>query len=1268
MLLTAQPGAGKTVLMAWLTDWLAREGSNRHYYIIPRYFIRRDSQTPLSSGGANSFLFALGHQLATLHPALFRPENLEVVVKQRVGEIMESGQVVGIQVEDLRISPFFQTALKVEQDVKIVTGELEGISIGRIVAEKRFLELENLQYLALLDPARLLQQQDPNARIIILIDALDELRYNSRQNNILQWLAGCPELPPNICFVVTSRPDEMLDLFKRRQKQWLREETINLQSEQVQTDLRCYADKFVSQELIKVTLNEQEIAAEGFTTEIVTKADGNFQYMAAFFRAIEQAQTEGQQEQLKRLLKLAELPVGLQELYAFFLTLIWDSVKEEKVEIVNTYDEQPAWEWLYQPILGILSVAREPLKAAQIANLGRIKVEDRWLQTALGRLGQFLDQVSNCYRLYHTTFPEFLTSSQTETNYPEYYLKPLEWHSKIVAYYRDRKAKWDEVEWRKTDNYGLLYLPVHLYLAEEKEKLYTLLTGSPKWMEAKSNKFGNAAYVDDLDLAINGEDKNGNKHFADPIEEPNQLRSLAKLYTARQVAHQRVNIPNLKTLIWLGRKTEALSHARLSNHDPSRKFDALLIIHYALQELKQLDPPILDEAERVVNEIPSNLDKAEALIKLATALVHSGFYNKAKDFLQKVEKVVEEIQENSDKAETLIKLTEALAYAQDFTEAKKVATKAEKAIRAIVNTSYRAKAQILGKLAMALGKVGCKTEAEALFNEALEVISKDKDSWRQAHTLTKLAIALAQVKSSQADSVFQKAIQAANVIPETWRQVDRLTQLVIALAQTQRQNEAKEVLIKVYDVIRTIDENNCHVTDVLSQFAEALAHIERIDIAKKVVDKILQKGKQVEVLSQLAILSYAQKNDHEVQDILTKARTIADKIEDGWEKVFALNNLIEALGETKNFNKVEEVVIAANKVRYENNEGFRKSETLSKLALFLAEVGHDKITVNLIFKEAEKIAFGLKNNLVKTEVLSELAVALERSGRTEKANLIWTKLDKVIDEVDEQNKAEILKKLAAAFACAKNFSRAEKIVIAIENNKLRADAQKKLVAELAQSQKFFEAKKVLQAIEYKPARAQALCHLAVHLADVKDIEAEAVFKEAEEIALSLDEDGIIKLLIMIELVAALSLTGKFAKAREIANLIKEDSIKTIALSKLATAYALVKKFVEAKNIAHEAESLNSKIKDEFYSLWISSELAIAFVQIKLFTKAFSILRQKETPSNFLNFLMEWKAAFGQIELGILADILQDSIHIFGWRYPDWYEIDTILLCSKSAKS
>src|SRR4051794_1961227 len=75
VLLVGEPGAGKTGLMAALAranpDW-------------PRYFIRSDSTTPISSGDAVSLFLRVGLQLAHRRPSIFDPEQLEIVVNQGV--------------------------------------------------------------------------------------------------------------------------------------------------------------------------------------------------------------------------------------------------------------------------------------------------------------------------------------------------------------------------------------------------------------------------------------------------------------------------------------------------------------------------------------------------------------------------------------------------------------------------------------------------------------------------------------------------------------------------------------------------------------------------------------------------------------------------------------------------------------------------------------------------------------------------------------------------------------------------------------------------------------------------------------------------------------------------------------------------------------------------------------------------------------------------------------------------------------------------------
>lgn len=93
VVLTGGPGVGKTAFLAHLAathpQW-------------PRYFIRRGSRDLLRPGDANTFLLTIGGQLATLYPHLFHPENLGVVVRQRIGSVDASGEATAVHIDELR--------------------------------------------------------------------------------------------------------------------------------------------------------------------------------------------------------------------------------------------------------------------------------------------------------------------------------------------------------------------------------------------------------------------------------------------------------------------------------------------------------------------------------------------------------------------------------------------------------------------------------------------------------------------------------------------------------------------------------------------------------------------------------------------------------------------------------------------------------------------------------------------------------------------------------------------------------------------------------------------------------------------------------------------------------------------------------------------------------------------------------------------------------------------------------------------------------------
>ena len=77
------------------------------------------------------------------------------------------------------------------------------VRIGDVV-DAAYADPQALEPRALLGPARELAARDPGARIVILLDGVDELRLRDTSVDVLNWLADHTGLPDNVRFVVAS--------------------------------------------------------------------------------------------------------------------------------------------------------------------------------------------------------------------------------------------------------------------------------------------------------------------------------------------------------------------------------------------------------------------------------------------------------------------------------------------------------------------------------------------------------------------------------------------------------------------------------------------------------------------------------------------------------------------------------------------------------------------------------------------------------------------------------------------------------------------------------------------------------------------------------------------------------------------------------------------------------------------------------------------------------------------------------------------------------
>ncbi|HVK26149.1 MAG TPA: hypothetical protein VM677_32735 [Actinokineospora sp.] len=397
VLITAEAGMGKSSLMAWLTT--------RHR-LSPRYFIRLDSLTPFGSGDATHLLVALGRQLARLCPEAMADRPLRIDVTQTADRVGAGGRSVGVQARRIIANPFRPTEITVSQSAGELGGEQVGVDADEIVEDVWRIDAPTLQRLALLDPADVLAAHDPDARIVVLIDGLDELRHQppSPGWTIADWLVNCPALPPNVTVVVASRPDPVLLAgYRLRQRGRLREVSIDAASKKVGDDLRDYADEFAEDRALRKTLEKRGHSLRESARAAAAKADGNFLFLVSWSRALSHAVQARRWADVATLADQDQLPASLTDLYDLFMVMLREAAGDR-------------WERVHGRMLGVVVVARGPLTLAQWAVMAGqpLDVAERASHDML----QFLTRSAERVRIFHLTLAEYLTAEETRAHAP----------------------------------------------------------------------------------------------------------------------------------------------------------------------------------------------------------------------------------------------------------------------------------------------------------------------------------------------------------------------------------------------------------------------------------------------------------------------------------------------------------------------------------------------------------------------------------------------------------------------------------------------------------------------------------------------------------------------------------------------------------------------------------------------------------------------------------------------------------------------------------
>ena len=249
------------------------------------------------------------------------------------------------------------------------------------------------------------KQRDPGKPIVILVDALDEAEVDET-NSAANRLYLPPAVPTGVYFVVSTREEHDIRLnVDFRKDIYLRDDDPRNQK-----DIRNYIRNFLMscKSQMMARLEVWGVDEEEFIDIICEKSQGNFMYLVHILADIRYSRLD--KDSIEDIHKL---PIGLLAYYQRH----WRIMK---------YRAKDRFARLYQPVICILAVVREPVTASMVAEWieqwsGKIPI---WEVTELiHEWRQFLNMDYSTsgdplYRIYHTSFQEFL---QKEIGLREYH-------------------------------------------------------------------------------------------------------------------------------------------------------------------------------------------------------------------------------------------------------------------------------------------------------------------------------------------------------------------------------------------------------------------------------------------------------------------------------------------------------------------------------------------------------------------------------------------------------------------------------------------------------------------------------------------------------------------------------------------------------------------------------------------------------------------------------------------------------------------------------
>jgi hypothetical protein len=537
--------------------------------------------------------FCIGGRGGTTDPLSF----VGSIAEQLSLKLPEFGQAL---IDAQSAYPSFKITVNVHQQINTVTGgSIAGVSIQNL--EISGMPPQTAFEWCIRQPLRTLAESGKLNQTVILIDALDEALTHTTDDNITDILSQAHDLPPQIRFLLTSRPDETLQTYFNDSRKIL----LDANGKDNGKDIHAYlSTRFESDEGLRTSLLQAGWNKQRFVTELGKASEGNFLYVIMVLYEIYAGRFPRPR---------GTLPRGLDAYYRYLL---------------RTRVGLQQWKEWGVKLAEVLLAVQEPVSLEQMANY--LGWEVRLTYSRLGALSQLLDPALRGHERYwrhHGSIVDFLSDRAKSGPF----WSDIRQGHKRIAHFYIASSRWGGLAeglpgLAKRENqrlhaeYPFHHLTTHLRLTEN-EALFTLVE-SRAWYDAQIglDSSGASYHIDLARTWVAAETLDG-KEIQDSRLAGRLGHEIRCALGIASLGSLSEGIPPalLKALVVCGKRpwTEALATAR-QTPSPSRRAEALcaLVPLVPLELWHDIVLEGLSEAEK--SEWPAS--RAAIRIALATHL------------------------------------------------------------------------------------------------------------------------------------------------------------------------------------------------------------------------------------------------------------------------------------------------------------------------------------------------------------------------------------------------------------------------------------------------------------------------------------------------------------------------------------------------------------------------------------------------------------------------------------------------------------------------